>query len=256
MSSHAVANGKRLRYQIIAHARRRDHIVRSRGRFVLARVPPLRGMMVRYHGDERAHWRVHIDHVPFTIQRPTDMSSNSFQRALARFLLGAAAILVAAGCGRGEKGARDGTTSASPPSSATPNTVAAPGPDASPPQIEVVPGTAAPITGTVIEVRMLGDAKGYRFEPSHITARAGDAVKFVVISGGPHEIAFDLDKVPPESRNQLEFNMPNSANGKSPLLSGSREAWTVSLGALKPGLYPFVSTPRLPQGMKGEIEVR
>ncbi len=103
---------------------------------------------------------------------------------------------------------------------------------------------------------MIGDAKGYRFEPSHITARPGDAVKFVVISGGPHEISFDLNKVPPESRSQLEYNMPNSADGKSPLLSGSHEAWTVSLGALKPGVYPFVSTPRLPQGMKGEIEIK
>lgn len=103
---------------------------------------------------------------------------------------------------------------------------------------------------------MIGDAKGYRFEPNHITASIGDAVKFVVISGGPHEIAFDLDKVPAESRSQLEYNMPNSEMGKSPLLTGTREAWTVSLGGLAPGVYPFVSVPRLPQGMKGEIEIK
>jgi plastocyanin len=173
-----------------------------------------------------------------------------------RSLCAALTILLLAACGRGDRAPADSATADSRSASAAPSTAAAPTPDAPPPQIDVVPGTAAPITGAVHEVQMIGDAKGYRFEPSHITARAGDAVKFVVVSGGPHEIAFDLDKVPAESRSQLEFNMPNSANGKSPLLSGSREAWTVSLGALKPGLYPFVSTPRLPQGMKGEIEVR
>lgn len=103
---------------------------------------------------------------------------------------------------------------------------------------------------------MIGDAKGYRFEPQHITAKSGDGVKFVVVSGGPHEIAFDLASVPAESRDRLQWNMPNATNGRSPLLVAENETWTVSLGGLKPGRYPFVSTPRLPQGMKGEIEVR
>lgn len=162
-----------------------------------------------------------------------------------------------AACGGGDRAPADSATaSAAPAASAASETTAVAPEDAPPPRIDVLPGSAAPITGAVHEVQMIGDAKGFRFEPSHITARPGDAVKFVVISGGPHEVAFDLDKVPPASREQLLINMPNSADGKSPLLSGTREAWTVSLGALSPGVYPFVSMPRLPQGMKGEIEIR
>jgi plastocyanin len=103
---------------------------------------------------------------------------------------------------------------------------------------------------------MVGDDAGYRFEPPQVEAQRGDGVRFVVISGGPHEIAFDLAAVPAESRDQLHSNMPNGADGRSPLLAATREAWTVSLGNLPPGTYPFVSTPRLPQGMKGSIEIR
>jgi len=116
-------------------------------------------------------------------------------------------------------------------------------------------GMAAPITGRIFEVRMIGDARGFRFEPAHVRAKPGDGVKFVVESGGPHEVTFDLDAVPQSTKLQLLVNMPNSASGRSPLLAAPREAWTVSLGGLAPGTYPFVSTPRLPQGMKGEIEI-
>lgn len=143
---------------------------------------------------------------------------------------------------------------------ATPNAPAAPSAESGAPAAAaatpIPAASAAPITGTIIEVQLIGDAKGYRFEPQKLVAKVGDGVKFVVMSGGPHEIAFDLDQVPAETKLQLLANMPNGSNGRSPLLSVPRETWTLSLGALKPGKYPFVSTPRLPQGMKGELEIQ
>lgn len=175
------------------------------------------------------------------------LSPRSFRAALV--------LLALTACGRDDRASED-STAARPSTIAPGATFPGSAPTVPPPAVGVIPGTAAPITGTVHEVQMIGDANGYRFEPNHITASTGDAVKFVLISGGPHEIAFDLDKVPAESRSQLEYNMPNSESGKSPLLSGTREAWTVSLGGLAPGIYPFVSVPRLPQGMKGEIEIK
>ena len=54
----------------------------------------------------------------------------------------------------------------------------------------------APITGTTHEVKMVGDAKGYRFEPANITVKQGDGIKFVVASGGPHNVAFDPATIP------------------------------------------------------------
>lgn len=150
----------------------------------------------------------------------------------------------------------------SPP--AQPSTAAQPAPASADTTVAVpfapgegaIPGAPAPITGSIIEVELIGDPRGYRFEPAQITARPGDAVKFVVISGGPHEISFDLGAVPPASRQQLQMNMPNATDGRSPLLVAPQEAYTVSLGGLAPGVYPFVSTPRLPQGMKGEIRIQ
>jgi plastocyanin len=38
-------------------------------------------------------------------------------------------------------------------------------------------GTMAPITGKTHEVKMVGDAKGYRFEPANVTVKQGDGIK-------------------------------------------------------------------------------
>lgn len=163
--------------------------------------------------------------------------------------LSTALLLAACGADEGEKLDTQTTTVASqgaPPVA---------GVEAEVPDVSGAPGAAAPITGTILEVRMIGDSSGYRFEPQHVTAKSGDGVKFVVISGAPHEVAFDLGATPAEWRERLLLNMPNATNGRSPLLVGEGETWTVSLGGLGPGKYPFVSTPRLPQGMKGEIEI-
>lgn len=161
-----------------------------------------------------------------------------------------------AACGNSEMREADSVLAATPNAAAAAPSADSGAPASAAPATPIPSASAAPITGTIIEVRLIGDAKGYRFEPQHLVAKVGDGVKFVVMSGGPHEIAFDLDQVPAETRLQLLANMPNGNNGRSPLLSVPRETWTLSLGALKPGSYPFVSTPRLPQGMKGVLEVQ
>src|SRR5205814_4722834 len=92
----------------------------------------------------------------------------------------------------------------------TSSAAAAPAP-ASPAPAPAAPaaggGTMAPITGATHEVKMIGDAKGYRFEPANITVKAGDGIKFTVVSGGPHNVAFDAATIPPESKSQLDANM-------------------------------------------------
>ena len=56
-------------------------------------------------------------------------------------------------------------------------------------------------------IKMIGDDKGYRFEPADITIKSGDAVKFVMVTGGPHNVAFDPATVPADSKAQLDANM-------------------------------------------------
>jgi Copper binding proteins, plastocyanin/azurin family. len=74
--------------------------------------------------------------------------------------------------------------------------------------------TMAPITGTTHKVEMYGDAKGYRFEPANFTVKQGDGVKFVVVNGGPHNVAFDPATVPSDVKAQLDANMGTDKMGE------------------------------------------
>jgi plastocyanin len=117
---------------------------------------------------------------------------------------------------------------------------------------------AAPITGTTKTVNMVGDAKGYRFEPANITVKQGDAIKFVVVSGGPHNVAFDPATIPPDVRPQLDANMGSDKMGElsSALKTNNGESVTISFGKIKPGQYPIHCTPHLALGMKGVVTVQ
>jgi plastocyanin len=159
-------------------------------------------------------------------------------------LLASAAFLGACG---GENKAAD-TTKAPP--AAAPATPAAGAPAA---------GALAPIpaTGDTVTVKMINDDKGYRFEPANITIKSGQAVKFVMISGGPHNVAFDPATVPADSKDQLNANMVGQMSElSSALVMNPNEAITISFGGIKPGTYPFHCTPHLAMGMKGTITVQ
>ena len=116
---------------------------------------------------------------------------------------------------------------------------------------------AAPATGTTHEVKMIGDAKGYRFEPADITIKQGDAVKWIMVSGGPHNVAF-LNLTDPTTKAQLNANMPGQhmAEDSSPLLMNPNEAYTVSFGKIPAGKYDYDCTPHAAMGMKGTITVQ
>ena len=118
--------------------------------------------------------------------------------------------------------------------------------------------TAAPVTGTTHTVNMVGDAKGYRFEPANVTVKQGDAIKFVVVSGGPHNVAFDPATIPPDVKPQLDANMGTDKMGElsSNMKMNPGDAVTVSFGNIKPGQYPYHCVPHLALGMKGVITVQ
>ena len=116
---------------------------------------------------------------------------------------------------------------------------------------------AAPATGTTHEVKMIGDAKGYRFEPADLTVKQGDAIKFIMVSGGPHNVAF-LNLTDPTTKAQLNANMPGQhmAEDSSPLLMNPNEAYTVSFAKIPAGKYDYDCTPHAAMGMKGSITVQ
>jgi plastocyanin len=116
----------------------------------------------------------------------------------------------------------------------------------------------APITGTTHEVKMIGDAKGYRFEPANFTVKQGDGVKFVVVTGGPHNVAFDPATIPADVKGQLDANMGTDKMGElsSNMKMNAGDAITVSFGNIKPGQYPYHCVPHLALNMKGVITVQ
>lgn len=118
--------------------------------------------------------------------------------------------------------------------------------------------TMAAITGTTHEVKMVGDAKGYRFEPANITVKQGDGIKFVVASGGPHNVAFDPANIPADVKPQLDANMGSDKMGElsSNMKMNPGDAVTVSFANIKPGQYPYHCVPHLALGMKGVITVQ
>ena len=161
----------------------------------------------------------------------------------------AASALVLAACG-GEKGAATDSAAVTADTTA----MAAPTPSADP---AAATATPAPATGTTHEIKMLGDEKGYRFEPANITVKAGDAVKFTFVSGGPHNVAFEEAGIPAAGKAQLAANIPNAAAAlQSQMMINPNEEVTISFANLPAGAYNYNCTPHLAMGMKGTITVQ
>ena len=162
------------------------------------------------------------------------------------FAVVSSAIVLGACGGGGEKTADTAATAATADTTATAATTPA-----------ATSGAMAPITGTTHEVKMVGDDKGYRFEPANITVKAGDGIKFTMVSGGPHNVAFDPATIPADVKPQLSANMPNQQGElSSPLFMNPNESYTMSFANVKPGQYPYHCTPHLAMGMKGTITVQ
>jgi plastocyanin len=156
-----------------------------------------------------------------------------------------ASVFVLGACAGGDNKAADTNATATPAAeSATPATPAA-------------SESGAPITGTVHEVKMVYDGQKYFFEPANLTIKEGDGVKWVMVSGGPHDVAFEEAGIPAGAADKLKANMPNQQMPlQSPFLMNENETYTVSFAGLPKGAYNYHCTPHLAMGMKGTITVQ
>ena len=108
-----------------------------------------------------------------------------------------------------------------------------------------------------IVVRMLGDASGFRFRPASVTAHVGDVVRFVSVSGAPHNVSFSEDGIPAGAAATLQANMERTTGELSgAMLTEPKETYTVSLAGLPPGTYRYYCAPHLAMKMVGRITVR
>jgi plastocyanin len=169
----------------------------------------------------------------------------------------ATSAVVLGACAGGDKGAADTSAvkidTSAPAANAAPP--AAPAPAAAGGAASA--GAPAAITGTTHEVKMIGDATGYKFDPANITIKAGDGIKFTVVGGGPHNVAFDPATIPQPAQAQLDANIPTKMGQlSSTLLTNAGESVTISFANIPAGTYPYHCTPHLALGMKGVITVQ
>jgi len=160
------------------------------------------------------------------------------------FAMVTGAAIVLGACGGGDSAPAADTAAAAP---------------AAAPAAEAAPAAAAPaaISGTTHEVKLVGDGQGYRFEPADLTIKAGDGIKFTMVSGGPHNVAFDPATLAAPAKAALAANMPEQQgelSGKMMLNAG--ETYTISFANVPAGTYEFYCTPHLAMNMKGKVTVQ
>ena len=167
-----------------------------------------------------------------------------------------ATVSALAACGGNDKsGVTTDTTAAMPSSSATSGRTAVATPSAT--RATSGAGAVASITGKTVSVKMVGDTKGYRFEPANFTVKVGDGARFTNVSGGPHDVTFWTDSIPAGTAARLGSNMPNTMGPLTgPLLTTPNQTYVVSFAGLKPGVYHYYCMPHLALGMTGVITVQ
>jgi plastocyanin len=162
-------------------------------------------------------------------------------------LIASAVVLGACGGGGGDKATTKTDTALGPATPANSTTVTTPATSSA---------AKKQATGKTVSVNMVGDGTTYKFDPANITIKAGDNVKWTMVSGGPHNVSFDPAEVPPAAKAQLMANMDNQMGElMGPLLQNAGETYEISFAGIPPGTYNYHCTPHLMMNMKGTITV-
>jgi len=150
------------------------------------------------------------------------------------------AALALAACGGGDQpgGGPARTESTLPAGTPTPTTLAPPGGG------PVALGPTVAPSGRTIQVQMVTDEKGNRFDPDTVQARAGDVLKFTV-GTGVHNVDFLAAKNPGVQ------GLP----APSELLQQPGQSKEYVVG-LQPGSYYFQCDPHAALGMAGTLVVQ
>jgi plastocyanin len=173
------------------------------------------------------------------------MTNTSMHPRLMAVALTLAALV---GCGGGEK-PKPESTAAAPPSAAPGAAPAAPAPAA--------PGAAQAITGKTWDVKMYADEKGSRFDPVAISIKRGDGIRWTLVNGPPHNVAFWNDSIPAGAASVLQGNMPDQVGPLSgTMMTNPNQTYTMSFTGVPAGTYKYYCVPHLALGMKGVITVQ
>src|SRR5438309_2364839 len=94
------------------------------------------------------------------------------------------------------------------------------------------------------------------FEPAALTVKTGSVVRFINVSGGPHDIAFYTDSVPKGAVDALKKGMANMMGDLvGPFLTQPNEHYDVSFAGAPAGKYRGYCLPHVALGMHITITV-
>jgi plastocyanin len=125
-------------------------------------------------------------------------------------------------------------------------------------QTPATPPPAAGAAGPVVEVKMTGNGTNRAaYEPSSLTIAPGTTVRFVNVSGGPHNIAFWGDSIPAGGAAALSAGMPETIdNLVGAFVTQPNASYDVSFANAPTGTYKGYCTPHITMGMKIAITVQ
>lgn len=106
--------------------------------------------------------------------------------------------------------------------------------------------------GKVHEVKMIGDENGFYYDPDKLTIEKGDMVRWVHVSGAPHNVSFKDQELPDGAKKILKNNEKFESDyyhvpGQKFELHFSDEYPT--------GDYNYVCVPHEASGMTGVVTV-
>ncbi|HEX8904143.1 MAG TPA: plastocyanin/azurin family copper-binding protein [Longimicrobiaceae bacterium] len=116
----------------------------------------------------------------------------------------------------------------------------------------------------VHDVRMVLDGNVAKYEPAVLTIHPGDRVRFINVSGMPHNVSFDPATLPGDVQRALNAGMPDQIQPLwGPLMADVGATYTISFAGVKPGRYGYFCVPHMydkngnmTMGMKGTIVVQ
>jgi plastocyanin len=165
-----------------------------------------------------------------------------------RFMLLTALVAYSvAACGGDKKAAAASEAQAS----------AASTPVAAPATAPAVAPTAEP-AAAVVEVKMTGNGTSQAaFVPNKLAIKKGATVRFINVSGGPHNVAFYADSIPKGAADVLKKGMPNPMGDlMGPFLTQPNEKYDVSFVGAPAGTYRAYCMPHVALGMTIAITVQ
>lgn len=119
------------------------------------------------------------------------------------------------------------------------------------------PAEAAPTTGTVHEVRMELRGGQYIYDPAQLTISVGDRVRWINISGLPHNVSFYPDQIPAGAADFLQSAMPRQMsplNGE--IMTDTLATYEISFAGAPVGTYGYFCLPHEAMGMKAMLTVQ